>query len=143
MSVGGQLRAEHVHRGIRHVLLGVVDEREPLADANRGRAVLPERLVETLLLHEGGQTAWMDDAKGVGSAAGKIYRFDRSGISGVGTGAGAAPGSVGSEGLGAPMYMDMASGLLCLPESRGAGVESSLPRPPRAHSCAPAPSLSR
>jgi hypothetical protein len=36
------------------VLLGVVDEREPLADANRGRAVLPERLVETLLLHERG-----------------------------------------------------------------------------------------
>ena len=67
MSVGGQLRAEHVHRGIRHVLLGVVDEREPLADANRGRAVLPERLVETLLLHEGGQTAWMDDAKGSAS----------------------------------------------------------------------------
>lgn len=126
------------------MLLGVVDEREPLADANRGRAVLPERLVETLLLHEGGQTAWMDDAKGVGSAAGKIYRFDRSGISGVGTGAGAAPGSVGSEGLGAPMYMDIAAGcLLCLPESRGAGVEFSLPRPPRAHSCAPAPSLSQ
>ena len=141
MSVGGQLRAEHVHRGIRHVLLGVVDEREPLADANRGRAVLPERLVETFLLHEGGQTAWMDEGRGV--SGGKIYRFVRSGISGVGTGAGARPGSMGSEGLGAPMYMDIAVGLLCLPESRGAGVEFSLPRPPRAHSCAPAPSLSQ
>ena len=142
MSVGGQLRAEHVHRGIRHVLLGVVDEREPLADANRGRAVLPERLVETFLLHEGGQTAWMDEGRGVSGGKNLSIRSVRDLRSGHR--AGARPGSMGSEGLGAPMYMDIAAGcLLCLPESRGAGVEFSLPRPPRAHSCAPAPSLSQ
>jgi hypothetical protein len=83
----------------------------------------------------------MDEGRGVSGGKNLSIRSVRDLRSGHR--AGARPGSMGSEGLGAPMYMDIAVGLLYLPESRGAGVEFSLPRPPRAHSFAPAPSLSQ
>ena len=118
VSVGGQLRAEHVHRGIRHVLLGVVDEREPLADANRGRAVLPERLVETFLLHEGGQTAWMDEGRGVSGGKNLSIRSVRDLRSGHRGGRGAGFGGI--RGFGRTYVY-------------GHGVRSSLP--PRIARC--------
>ena len=40
-----------VHRDVRHVLLGVVDEREARADATRHRAELLERIHDAILVH--------------------------------------------------------------------------------------------